>query len=141
MDPALLALATTSANALITLMATDVWTKAKEGVVRLLTRSDDVDEASIAADLETSREELQAALGREDAQETREELQHAWRGKFRRLVIEHPELDSDLRDLARSLEDMTRSEGMPAGGSLTQHAVARDHGRVYQQGSGTQNNY
>ncbi|WP_142169286.1 hypothetical protein [Streptomyces sp. SLBN-134] len=137
MDAAALALVTASANSLIALMTSEVWEKAKEGVVALFRRKGEGESATIENELNESARELSASIENGDA-DTVEELRQQWRGKFRRLVVAHPDLASELNELLREWNSL------PAGGAgvpvINQTATARDHGRVYQQGTGNQFN-
>jgi len=56
-------------------------------------------------------------------------LDTEWRGRIRRLLTAHPEVIGELRGLLAELAP----EGAPAP-SVTQHATASGHARVYQAG-------
>lgn len=137
MDAAILALATSGANSIVSLMASDAWSQVKSGFSRILGRGDSAETDVIAGQLEAARLELESATARNDAQ-AEDELRADWRGKLRRLLLEDPEAQSQLRDLLRELEPL-----MPTASSsptINQSAIARDGGKVYQQGSGVQYN-
>jgi hypothetical protein len=137
-DPALLALATASANSLVSLMTSDAWEQVKLGISKLFGRSDQRAAEEADRELELNRQELISSNSRDDL-ETADELRAAWRGKFRRLLIEDPEAEEALRGI---LTEWNPEEAQRlAANVITQSASARDHGRVYQQGSGTQINY
>ncbi|MFE1734567.1 hypothetical protein ACFW6X_31225 [Streptomyces bacillaris] len=138
MDPALLALATASANSLINLLTSDAWEKAKLGISRLFGRSDQGTAEEAGRELELNRQELLSSISRDDV-ETVDELRAAWRGKFRRLLSADPEAEEILREI---LTEWNPEEAQKLTTNvITQSASASDHGRVYQQGSGTQINY
>ncbi|MET9303755.1 hypothetical protein ABZX78_07925 [Streptomyces cellulosae] len=139
MDPALLALATAGANSLISLMTSDAWQQAKNGISRLFGRSEGPAAEDISREFEENRQELIRSIAREDP-DTAEELRVAWRGKFRRLLVEAPDAAEILRDLLKEW-DSAQVGGSTQSTVVTQSASARDHGRIYQQGSGTQINY
>ncbi|MFF8869585.1 hypothetical protein [Streptomyces massasporeus] len=120
-------------------MTSEVWEQVKAGVSALFRRGRKTDDSSIEDELDESVRELTVSLENGD-QETQDELRQQWRGKFRRLIVEDPALVADLRSL---LDDWSSLEAT-AGNSIPtirQTATARDGGRVYQQGTGTQNNY
>lgn len=138
MDAALLALATSCANSLIALITTDSWVQAKRGIRKAFGRSGEAAADQAEGELTEARRELESSVARNDT-ETVDELRVAWRGKFRRLLIEHPESESLIRSI---LQDWDSAISTPQGSqTIVQNATARESGRVYQQGSGTQNNY
>jgi hypothetical protein len=138
MDAAALALVTASANSLIALMTSEVWEQAKAGVVALFRRKGESDSVTIENELNESVRELSASLENGDA-DTVEELRQQWRGKFRRLVVAHPDLASELNELLREWNSL-QAEGSTGSPVINQTATARDNGRVYQQGTGNQFN-
>jgi hypothetical protein len=139
MDAAALALVTTSANSLVSLMTSEVWEQVKTGVAALFRRGRRTDGVSIEDELDESAHELRASLENGD-QETQEELCQQWRGKLRRLIREEPELVAELQSLLNEWSSLGADKGNAAP-AIYQTAIARDSGRVYQQGTGTQNNY
>ncbi|MET8115384.1 hypothetical protein [Streptomyces prasinus] len=75
----------------------------------------------------TRRDLLAAQAG--GAPESRSELGAEWQGRMRRLLAAHPEETEALRMLLNELAPCT-----PADASVTQHATASGHARVYQAG-------
>ncbi|NEA83034.1 hypothetical protein G3I30_29235 [Actinospica acidiphila] len=139
MDPALLAVATSGANALVSLMTTDLWERAKVGVSSIFSRFSK-SASSVPDELENSRGELIASAERDDLPETTEELQQMWVGKFRRLLVEHPEAAAELQEIITLWRDHARDNDINPGNTIHQTATAYDNSRIYQQGSGVQNN-
>ncbi|GAA1550196.1 hypothetical protein GCM10009789_00010 [Kribbella sancticallisti] len=72
MDPATIAIVTSSALKLVDLMTTDVWDQVKKGFGRLLGQSTG-QESPVTDDLDSARSELLAAAG-DDYESTRNEL-------------------------------------------------------------------
>ncbi|MFE2682190.1 MULTISPECIES: hypothetical protein [Bacillati] len=139
MDAAALALVTASANSLVSLMTSEVWEQVKSGVVALFRRGRQAGPVAIEDELDESMRELMVSLENGD-EETQEELRQQWRGKFRRLVVDEPELAGELRSLLDEWTSIQAEEGSGAP-TIHQAATAYDGGRVYQQGTGIQNNY
>ncbi|MGV9604062.1 hypothetical protein ACWDR2_10020 [Streptomyces sp. NPDC003631] len=139
MDPALLAIATSSANALVSLMTTDIWERTKGGLSTLFSRLSKSPEM-IVRELEESRRELVASTERQDQEETTAEIQQMWRGKFRRLLAEHPDAAKDLQELIKIWQVNSGDAETGPGNMIHQTATAHDNSRIYQQGSGVQHN-
>ncbi|MEU1934604.1 hypothetical protein ACH49O_12975 [Streptomyces coeruleorubidus] len=139
MDPALLAVASTSANALVSLMTTDLWERAKGRVAHIYTRLAKSPEA-LEQELEESRTELGTSTERGDLDETTTEMQQMWKGKFRRLLADHPEAAAELEDLVSLWQQISEDKAPGAGSKINQTATANDNSRIYQQGSGVQYN-
>ncbi|MFB7323622.1 hypothetical protein [Streptomyces sp. NPDC056190] len=139
MDAAALALVTASANSLVSLMTSEAWEQAKSGLAALFRRGRRGDVAVIEDELDESARELRLSLENGD-QETQDELRQQWRGKLRRLILDDPELTGELRSLLEAWSSLT-TDAASDPPTIHQIATARDHGRVYQQGTGTQNNY
>jgi ATP-dependent protease HslVU (ClpYQ) ATPase subunit len=138
MDPALLAIATSSANALVSLMATDLWGRAKECVSSIFSRSSKSTNL-IEQELEESKKDLTASIERGDIDDTTTEIRLLWKGKFRRLLAEDPELAGEMQAIVNLWQNEANSKNGPQT-MITQTASARDSSRIYQQGSGTQYN-
>ncbi|MGW9428744.1 hypothetical protein ACWHA1_12360 [Streptomyces decoyicus] len=139
MDAAALALVTASANSLVSLMTSEVWAQVKSGVSALFRRGRKCNVVAIEDELDESARELRLSLENDDC-ETQEELRQQWRGKLRRLILEDPELVAELRSLQDEWSSLEARKGNTIP-TIHQNATARDGGRVYQQGTGTQNNY
>ncbi|MDT0321762.1 hypothetical protein [Streptomyces millisiae] len=130
MDPEIAALAGSAGTTIVTLAATDAWERARDGLVALWRRARPTGADAVGDELSTTRDEL-ATAGPEDT-ETERELVAQWRGRVRRLLVAHPELESELRAL---LAELTEEPGRPpAAPTITQHATASGNARVYQAG-------
>jgi hypothetical protein len=127
-DPETASLVQSAGATLVTLMATDAWHHTRDGITRLWHRMQPHRAETVAAELEATREEALAA-SEADNQETLSELCLEWQGRLRRLLVAEPGAAEELRRLLDQLEPM----GM-TGPTITQHASASDHARIYQAG-------
>lgn len=98
MDPEITGLAATAGTTLVTLLATDAWQGARDGVVALWRRTHPDRADAIGGELDASREELVSAQTNGDA-ETEAELRADWQGRLRQLLTTRPELAEELRAL------------------------------------------
>ncbi|MGW6144067.1 hypothetical protein [Streptomyces sp. NPDC055140] len=128
MDPEMAVLAGTAGTTLVTLLTTEVWQRARDGVASLWRRAEPERAGVISAELEVTRRELLAAQAGGDL-ESPSELGAEWQGRIRRLLAAHPEETEALRTLLNELAPYTSAES-----SVTQHATASGHARVYQAG-------
>ena len=128
MDPEMTMLAGTAGTTLVTLLTTEVWQRARDGVASLWRRVEPERAEAISAELDISRRDLLAAQASGDL-ESRSELGAEWQGRLRRLLAAHPEETEALQTLLNDLALYT-----PADSSVTQHATASGHARVYQAG-------
>lgn len=124
MNPELVTLAQSASVTLVGLMATDAWENARDGVVALWQRARPERADAVAAELGHTREDLAADAGIEG------ELAAEWQGRIRRLLIERPEVAEDLQ---RLLDELAPSASAPST-TVSQHANATGHSRVYQAG-------
>lgn len=133
MDQELALLAQTASSTMVTLMATDMWQRARDGVVGVWRRVHPTQADGIAGSLTEVRDELLAARERGD-QATESALATEWSGRLGRLLIADPaagpQLAQILDELQRQLPDLF-PEQAPA---VTMNARASGHGRVYQAG-------
>jgi hypothetical protein len=127
-DPEITALAGTAATTLVSLLTTEGWQRAKEQFASLWRRAQPERAEVIARELEVTRDDLLAAQGDDDSG-IRAELNAEWQGRIRRLLAAHPDAAALLRDLLAELAP----EALAAP-SVTQHATASGHARVYQAG-------
>ncbi|MEV6205704.1 hypothetical protein [Kitasatospora sp. NPDC051914] len=122
----LTALAGAGASALIGAMATDLWQGTRGGVVRLFGRGGEARGEAIGAQLD----EDAVLVGRAEpagADEIRAELLPVWRRRLLLLLEEHPDSESELRELVARVQD-----GLPAERQVwTQSNTARDHGTLF----------
>ncbi|KAA9375451.1 hypothetical protein F5972_27220 [Microbispora cellulosiformans] len=100
MEPELVALASSGAATLVGLMVSDSWTKAKEGVARMLARGKNAEQMS--QELDASRAELLAAHEADDGRLVAG-IEEAWRARLCRLVEADPPLAEELRQLTEAL--------------------------------------
>ncbi|MEU1122225.1 hypothetical protein ABZ371_01210 [Streptomyces sp. NPDC005899] len=128
MDAEITLLASTAGTTLMTLLATDAWQSARDGLLEIWHRVRPDRVPVISAELASTREELLRAEETGDA-ETQSEMRVEWQGRIRRLLGAHPELAEDLRAL---LGEDPPDE--PAPSVVTQRATASGHARVYQAG-------
>lgn len=124
------ALASTAGTTVVTLMATDAWERTRDGIAALWRRVHPERADTVAAELEATREDLASAQagGDEDAVQ---ELQAEWRARIRRLLREQPEAAEELR---RLLDDLAPDAAPARTVTVTQHATASGHARIYQAG-------
>jgi hypothetical protein len=128
MDPEMAVLAGTAGTTLVTLLTTEVWQRARDGIASLWRRAEPERAEAISAELEVTRGDLLTAQAGGDV-ESRNELGTEWQGRIRRLLAAHPEETEALRTLLNELAPYT-----PEGSSVTQHATASGDARVYQAG-------
>ncbi|WP_030748976.1 hypothetical protein [Streptomyces sp. NRRL F-5135] len=129
MDPEISSLAQGAGATLVTLMVTDAWERAREGVTRIWRHVQPERADSVAAELEVSREDVLAAHAADDRQ-SMDELRAQWQGRLRRLLVAHPEAAEELRRLLDAIDPASAG----AAPTVTQHATASGQARVYQAG-------
>ncbi|MEV1023174.1 hypothetical protein [Streptomyces sp. NPDC050264] len=131
MDPEIAALAGTAGTTVTTLMVTNAWEAAREGVVALWRRFQPARADSIRAELEAGREDLLLAREAGDAG-SEAELTAEWQGRLRRFLLAQPEAADALR---RVLDELNPSpSGEPAAQQIHLRAQASGSARVYQAG-------
>ncbi|MEV6698645.1 hypothetical protein AB0M68_15895 [Streptomyces sp. NPDC051453] len=128
MDPEMAALAGTAGTTLVTLLTTEAWQRAREAMSSWWRRAEPERADAISAELEVTRADLLAAQAGGDV-DSRTELSAEWQGRIRRFLVTHPEEAEALRTLISEL-----GPHAPADLSVTQHATASGHARVYQAG-------
>ena len=121
-------LAGTAGTTLVSLLSTEVWQRARDGIALLWRRSQPDRADGISAELDATRDDLIAAQVSGDAG-TLVELGAEWQGRIRRLLAAHPEAADGLRTLLAEL-----APAAPAAPSVTQQATASGQARVYQAG-------
>ncbi|MFH8608911.1 hypothetical protein ACH4D5_15675 [Streptomyces sp. NPDC018029] len=131
MDPYLLTLAGTAGTSVVTLLVTDGWQQAKDGVVAFWRRfqpeaADDVErelEASRRTALDATENATTPATGR---------LEGHWCARAVTLLSEHPEAAPELEAL---IDRLARgADGQEVTGGIHMEAHAEGNGRVYQAG-------
>ncbi|MBY8881204.1 hypothetical protein [Actinacidiphila acidipaludis] len=131
MDPELSALASSAATTFVTLMATDAWTRVREGLVHVWRQARPDRADAMGAEVEATRTDLLAAQASGD-EESEEELRAEWRARLRRLLASDPGTADPLRRLLAEVDPA--QAGGTGGHSVTQRATATKRGRVYQAG-------
>ena len=130
-------LALNAASALMTAMATDVWSEVHVKAVSLWRRVYPERVEAIESELSDARQELVAARQEGDA-EAEKELAADWRRKFQRLTRAHPELIPELRRLEEEwarLAAAAEARGTTIKQTnISQTVVAADNSRVYVAG-------
>ncbi|MGP3975538.1 hypothetical protein ACTWQF_16315 [Streptomyces sp. 8N114] len=129
MDPEVAALAGTAGTALVTMLTTEAWQAVRDGFSSLWCRAQPERAEAIDSELVSTRNDLLAAQAEGDL-DAHEELGAEWQGRIRRLLVTHPEEMEALRRLLNELEPQMP----PVTPSVTQHATASGHARVYQAG-------
>ena len=127
MELEITALAGTAGTAMISLLTTEAWQSAKEGVVAIWRRVRPERAEIISAELQTTRDDLLNARADGD-QETVAELEAEWQGRIRRLLRAHPEVADELRALLA--EPGPQHPLQP----VVQKATASGRSRIYQAG-------
>jgi len=118
-EEALLSLASTAGQAIVTAAVTDAWESVKSRFARLLGRGDQKRTDLAESRLEQAREEL-AGVPADQMEAMQERVAVAWRTRLLDLLEEHPEMIGDLR----ALVDELRAQ-LPAGTvSAAGHGVA-----------------
>ncbi|WP_435843654.1 hypothetical protein [Streptomyces fradiae] len=108
-------------------MATDAWHHVRDGITQLWRRTQPERAETVAAELETVRDDVLAATDAGD-QQTLDELRRQWQGMVRRLLVARPAAEE-----LRALLDRLDPDGSAAR-QITQHATASGQARVYQAG-------
>ncbi|MEV3985608.1 hypothetical protein [Nonomuraea sp. NPDC049758] len=96
MEAELVALATSGATTLITLMISDAWAQTKERLAGILARPGNEDD--VLGELEASRVDLVDALVRGDGGRVAA-IEAEWRARLLRLLLEFPGTADALRSL------------------------------------------
>lgn len=131
MDPEIAALAGTAGTTVVTLMVTNAWESARDGMVALWRRFQPDRAESIGEELEAGREDLLLARRAGDAA-SEAELTAEWQGRVRRFLLARPEAADALR---RILEEVNPSPPGELGAErIRLQARASGSARVYQAG-------
>ncbi|WP_063727994.1 hypothetical protein [Streptomyces sp. RTd22] len=123
MDPELTTLTQNASLTLVTLMATDAWGRTRDGVVALWRRAWPERADALAAELDSTREDLAADLAAED------ELAAGWQRRIRRLLADRPNTAVELRSLLDELAPYAATA--PA---IAHRATASGDSRICQAG-------
>jgi hypothetical protein len=122
------ALTSAAATALVELMTTDAWARAKSGVERLWRQVRPERAHTLPAELDEARADLVEARRRRDS-DAEAALVAEWDARFRRLVAGNAPGTAALERLANELVALG-----PAGstGGVHMTATAYDNARIYQ---------
>lgn len=132
MDSEFTSLARSAGGTVVTLVASDAWRAAREGIVRLWRRFQPDRAETVAAELDVSRDDILAVLdaAAADDERTTDEIRAEWQGRFRRLLVAHPEAAGELRRLLAELAPRDAATAV----TVDQRATASGSARVYQAG-------
>lgn len=132
MDSEFTSLARSAGGTVVTLVASDAWQAAREGIVRLWRRFQPDRAETVAAELDVSRDDILAVLdaAAADDERTTDEIRAEWQGRFRRLLVAHPEAAGELRRLLAELAPRDAATVV----TVDQRATASGSARVYQAG-------
>jgi hypothetical protein len=133
MEQEIIDLARSAGATVVTLMATDGWQRARDGIARLWNRVQPERTDSIVGEIETTRDDLLLARQAGD-NETERELSDEWAGRLRRMLVADPHAVAALRDLLSDLEEALPKGGNVAGNDINMRAHAHGSARVYQAG-------
>ncbi|SCD71660.1 hypothetical protein GA0115246_105057 [Streptomyces sp. SolWspMP-sol7th] len=123
-------LAGEGASALVGLMVADGWTAVRERVARFFSRGDDGagEVERVEAELEEARADLVDAG---EDREIAEDVEAAWRLRFRRALREHPEAAGELRAL---LDELAPERSRTGSGDTYNSVSGTVHGGLVVQG-------
>lgn len=131
MDPEIAALAGTAGTTVVTLMVTNAWESARDGMVALWRRFQPARAESVGEELEAGRAELLLARQAGDT-EAETELTAEWQGRVRRFLLAQPEAADELRRILDELNPSLPEE--PGAHQVHLRARASDRARIYQAG-------
>ncbi|MER6750588.1 hypothetical protein [Streptomyces fungicidicus] len=131
MDPEIAALAGTAGTTVVTLMVTNAWDSARDGMVALWRRFQPVRAESIGEELEAGRADLLLAREAGDA-EPEAELTAEWQGRLRRFLLAQPEAAEELRRVLDELQPQVPGDAGPE--QIRMQARASGSARIYQAG-------
>jgi hypothetical protein len=125
LDQELAELASTAAITVVKAIATDGWEAAKARIGALWRRAYPQSADIMTTELANTRAEVLSAREAND-EETELEITGDWRGKFRRLLVSHPGLADELRQLVQEQQPLQQAP------TTTMTAFTSGHGRTYQ---------
>ncbi|MEW1867276.1 hypothetical protein AB0420_03610 [Streptomyces caelestis] len=131
MDPEIAALAGTAGTTVVTLMVTNAWESARDGMVALWRRFQPARAEGIGEELEAGRADLLLARRAGDT-ESEAELTAEWQGRVRRFLLAQPEAADELRRILDELNPPLPED--PGAGQIRLQARASGSARIYQAG-------
>ncbi|MFC8421522.1 hypothetical protein ACFUN7_11670 [Streptomyces sp. NPDC057236] len=131
MDPEIAALAGTAGTTVVTLMVTNAWESARDGMVALWRRFQPARAEGIGEELEAGRADLLLARQAGDT-ESEAELTAEWQGRVRRFLLAQPEAADELRRILDELNPSVPEDPGPE--RIRQQARASGSARIYQAG-------
>ncbi|OSP44265.1 MULTISPECIES: hypothetical protein [unclassified Streptomyces] len=131
MDPEIAALAGTAGTTVVTLMVTNAWESARDGMVALWRRFQPARAEGIGEELEAGRADLLLARRAGDT-ESEAELTAEWQGRVRRFLLAQPEAADELRRVLDELKPSVPEDPGPE--RIRQQARASGSARIYQAG-------
>ncbi|MFB9688328.1 hypothetical protein [Amycolatopsis plumensis] len=137
MDADLVALINSGATTLLGLMIKDAWARSKKTASRLFSHNEDV-ASSVESELDETSRRLRIAFDSDDT-DTQNEIATEWRSRLRRAVENDESLLDQLRDFVEQYKDCIDGR-LESQTRISIKGKASGHGRIYQQGSGTQYN-
>lgn len=133
MDQQLALMAQTASTTMVALMATDVWQRAREGVVGVWRRIHPAQADAVGTSLDEVRGEVLVA--REQGDDALEQaLATEWSGRLGRLLLADPTVGQELTALLEALRAQLPDSDASRVPTVTMTARASGHGRVYQAG-------
>lgn len=114
-EEALISLASTAAQTVVTAVATDAWEAVKRGFARLLGRGDLSRTELAERRLEQVREDLTGAPG-DELEGVRDRQIATWQTRLLDVLEEHPEITDELRALVNDLQTRMRTGTVSADG-------------------------
>jgi hypothetical protein len=138
MDEALATLATSGAQTIVNLMATDAWQKTKSLVTRIFSHNKPELAQDVDGALEASRTKI-LAFDTTFTQEIQRQEIDRWEAQLRLALIN----DNTAAGLIRDLIEAAKTQQLIATTGPTEislRADAKGNARIYQQGQGIQHN-
>ncbi|MFG2961745.1 MULTISPECIES: hypothetical protein [unclassified Streptomyces] len=131
MGPEIADLARTAGTTVVTLLATQAWESARDGVVALWQRFQPARAEAVGGELEATREDLLLARAAGDT-EAEAALTAEWQARVRRLLLTQPEVADELRRILGELDHRFPQQQTKVDVRL--RAEVSGSGRVYQAG-------
>ncbi|HZR55044.1 MAG TPA: hypothetical protein VFB06_36830 [Streptosporangiaceae bacterium] len=122
-DEALLSLASTAGQTVVTVAVTDLWEGVKRELARLLGRGDQARAGLAEGRLDQVRAEL-ASTAAGELEQVQDRLVAVWQMRLLDLLEEHPQIAADLRMFIEQVRAQLPSVAVPGGGQEV--AAGRD---------------